>query len=126
MLPQKLKENLNNSNPDNNFCAPHTLINAVKRATLVANYAEEFRSKFQKIIRYPGKARDLARDVFDDTIVEAVGVIFFVKCEQFFQIATHSPKKNQGGILLVCNQKKLVIKVDEEIVTGIWDQGKVI
>ena len=54
--------------------------------------------------QYPGKAQDLARDVFDETIVDAGGVIFFVKYEHHFQIATHGPKNN-GGSFTVCNQK---------------------
>ena len=78
-MPQKIEGNLNDANPADNFCAPHTLINAGKQAALVENYSEYFGKKFQKVIQYPGKAQDLAWDVFDDTIVDADGVRLFVK-----------------------------------------------
>ena len=81
-------------NTAENFCAAHTLSNAGKQATLVANYAEDFRKKFQKVIQYLGKLRDLRTDVFDETIMDADGVKLFVKYEQCCQIATHSPKKS--------------------------------
>ena len=74
----KLKDNLKYANPADNFCAPHILSNAGKQATVVENYSEDFRKKFQKVIQYPGRALDLTRDVFDETIVDAGGVIFFV------------------------------------------------
>ena len=74
----KLKDNLKYANPADNFCAPRILSNAGKQATVVENYAEDFRKKFQKVIQYPGRALDLTRDVFDETIVDAGGVIFFV------------------------------------------------
>ena len=64
-----------------------------KQVTVVANYAEEFRKKFRKMIQYPGKSLDLAKDFFDETIVNYGGVIFFVKYEQCSQIETHGPKK---------------------------------
>ena len=86
MFPKKSKEKLTDANLANNFCAPNTLSNAGKQETIVANYSEDFSKKFQKVIQYPGKARDLARDVFDDTIVDAGGVRFFVKYEKCFQI----------------------------------------
>ena len=91
MLPQKLKENLKNANPAQNFCAPHTLRNSGKRATEVAKYSEYFLKKFQKVIQYPGKAQDPMRDVFDETL-DAGEIRFFVKYEQRCQSATHSPK----------------------------------
>ena len=89
---KKLKENLKDENPARNICAPHTLINDGKQATVVENYAEDFRKKSHKVIQYPVKVRDIARDIFDETIVDAGGVIFFVKYEQCFQIATHGSK----------------------------------
>ena len=61
---------------------------------LVATHDEDLRRKLQKVIQYPGKSRDLSRDDFDEAIVDAGGVIFFVKYEQCFQIATHGSKKS--------------------------------
>ena len=49
---------------------------------VVANYAEDFRKKFQKVIQYPGKSPDLAIDIFDETIVDTGGVRLFVKYEE--------------------------------------------
>ena len=62
MLPQKLKEDLKDTNAAENFYAPHTLSNSGKQATVVANYAEDYIKKFQKVIQYPGKEWDLSRD----------------------------------------------------------------
>ena len=89
-----MKDNLKDTNPSGNFCVSHTLINSEKQATLVANYYEDFRKKFQKVIQYPGKEWELARDVFDENIVDGGGVRLFVKYEQYFQISTHGPKKS--------------------------------
>ena len=88
-----MKENLNDANPANNFCAPHTLINAGKQAPVVANHAEDFGKKLKKVIQYPGKARDLARDVFDGTIMNDCGVKIFLKYEKCCQIYNQDPKK---------------------------------
>ena len=78
--------------------------NTGKQARVVANYAEDFRKKFQKVIEYPGKARDLA-SIFYDTIVDAGGVRLFVKYEQCCQIATHGPKKIMKEVLPMRNKK---------------------
>ena len=71
------------------------------------------------MVRYPGKARDLARYVFGETIVDAGGVILFVKYELCCQIATHS-LKNHGGSFTRVQPKKMVIEVNKEAVIGIW------
>ena len=46
-----------------------------------APHAENFRKMFQKVIQYPGKARDYASEVFGETVLDAGGVRFFVKYE---------------------------------------------
>ena len=72
-----MKENINDANPADNVCATHKLSNSEKKVMAVANYSEDFRKKFQKVIQYPGKTRDPARDIFDETIVDADGFISF-------------------------------------------------
>ena len=111
-----MKENLNDANPANNFCAPHTLINAGKQSPVVSNHAEDFSKKLKKVIQYPGKAQDLDRDVFDGTIMNDCGVKIFYVAKFIIRIL-----KNHAGSLLVCSKKK-VRKVDKEVVTGIWPQ----
>ena len=71
----------------------------------VANYAEDFRKKFQNVVHYPGKARDLTRHIFYESILDSGGVILFVKYEFFCQIATRGPKKTREGVLSVYNKK---------------------
>ena len=93
MLPQKLKYNLKYENPDENFCAPHTLSNAGKQATVVANYSEYFRNKFQKVIQYPGKSRYHARDCFWWGYCGCWWGYILCKIWTIFQISTYSPKK---------------------------------
>ena len=119
-----MKENLNEENPVKNFCTPNTLINTGKKATVGANYSEDFRKKFQKVIQYPGKSWDLVRDVFDETIAGGGGVRFVVKYEKNCQIATRGPKIIIEEFLPVYNQK-LFREVNEEVVTDIWPRGKV-
>ena len=60
---------------------------------LVATHDEDLRRKLQKVIQYPGKSRDLSRDDFDEAIVDAGGVRFFLKHEQCRQISIHNHKK---------------------------------
>ena len=81
-----MKENLKDENPAKIFYAPHTTNNSGNQAMVVANYAEDFRKKFQKVIQYLEKSKDTVRDVFDETIVDDGGVRFFVKYEKCFQI----------------------------------------
>ena len=47
-----------------------------------AKYAENFRKCFQKVIQHPGKARALATSVFNEPVLDAGGIRFFVKFEQ--------------------------------------------
>ena len=101
-----MKDNLKDANPANNFCAPHTLSNSGKQEMAVANYAEDFRKKFQNVVQYPGKARDLTRHIFYESILDSGGVILFVKYEKICQIATRGPKKTREGVLSVYNNKK--------------------
>ena len=72
----------------------------------VANYAEYFRKKFHNVVHYPGKARDLTRNIFYESILDSGGVILFVKYEKNCQIATCGPKKTREGVLSVYNNKK--------------------
>ena len=72
----------------------------------VANYAEYFRKKLQNVVHYPGKARDLTRNIFYESILDSGGVILFVKYDLFCQIATRGPKKTREGVLSVYNNKK--------------------
>ena len=67
----------------------------------VSNYAEDLRKKFQNVVQYPGKARDLKRHIFYENILDSGGVILFVKYEIFFQIATRGPKKPREQVLSV-------------------------
>ena len=76
------------------------------------------------MVHYPGKALDLTRNIFYESILDSGGVILFVKYDFFCQIATRGPKKTREGVLSVYNKKK-VREVDEEVVTGTWPQGKV-
>ena len=101
---KKLKENIKDVNSAGDLCASHTLSNAEKQSTVVVNYVEDFSNKSHKVIQYTGKVWYLVRDVFDETILDAVGIIFFVKYEQFFQIATYGHKKFMEEVLPVCNQ----------------------
>ena len=67
-----------------------------------ASYAENFRKLFQKVIQYPGKAREFASRVFGEKVLEAGGVRFFVKYEQLNQIATQGVDKIMSQILPTC------------------------
>ena len=98
-----MNNNLKDANHAKHFCAPLTLSNTGKQATVLPNYAEYFRMNIHKVIQYPGKARDLVRYVFDETIVDAGGVRFSVKYEQCCRIATHGPKTIMKEVLPVYN-----------------------
>ena len=86
---EKLKDDLKDTNPANNYCAYHTLSNSGKKSTVVAKYTEKIRNKFHKCIQYPGKTWNLARGVFDETILDSGGVRLFLRHEQCCQIETH-------------------------------------
>ena len=102
----KLKENLKDANPTKNFCAHHTLSNSEKKATVVANYAEDLKKKFQKAIQYPRKARDHARD-FNKTIVDYGGVRLFVKYENVAKLKLTDLKKSRRKFY-PCETKTIV------------------
>ena len=55
MLTRKLKDNPKDANTADNLYATHTLSNAGKEETVVANYDDDFWKKFQKVIQYSGK-----------------------------------------------------------------------
>ena len=47
-----------------------------------AKYAEDFRTHFQKVIQYKGKARAHTASVFQEQVLDAGGVNFSVKFKQ--------------------------------------------
>ena len=71
-----------------------------------AKYAENFRKCFQKVIQHPGKARALATSVFEEPVLDAGGIRFFVKFEQVSQLDDQGLDKIMSRILPVCKENK--------------------
>lgn len=72
-----------------------------------ATNAEMFRKQWQKMINHPGKARQRFKDEFDETVLTAGGVRFFMKYEQVFQLATHGLDNIMNGIVPWCIEKNV-------------------
>lgn len=69
-------------------------------------HAEDFRNHFQKVIQYKGKARVHASSVFEEQVLNASGVSFFVKFEQVCQMANLDLETIMSQILPVYKKKK--------------------
>ena len=85
-----IAEDYPDAQPSKNYCCTHELSNSGKQIMGKggsAKYAEQFRKQWQKVIQYPGKARDIAKLIFNQTPLTAGGIRFFVKFEQVCQLA---------------------------------------
>ena len=71
-----------------------------------AKFANLFRKQWQSVIQYPGGARDLAREVMEETVKESGGIRFFKKQEQINQISSHTPSKLLHEIVAECVNRK--------------------
>lgn len=93
------------ANPAKNDCCSHTISNAGKK-TLgddgKASYAERYRKMVQAIINHPGKARDRASEVMEETVKRSGGVRFFQKWEQIAQNHEFTPERVLSEIVQHC------------------------
>ena len=105
---RKIRETIAGANPTRNDCVSHTLSNAGKAILESDNakFANLFRKQWQSVIQYPGGARDLAREVMEETVKESGGIRFFKKQEQINQISSHTPSKLLHEIVAECVNRK--------------------
>ena len=76
------KDELQDADHAENWCCSHTLCNGGKERTEVHNAAfffELFRKMWQQVIQFPYKARDLAKEVFEEQVKDSGGVRFFLE-----------------------------------------------
>ena len=101
---RKIRDTVADANPTRNDCVSHTLSNAGKAMLLSDNakHANLFRKQWQSVIQYPGRARDLAKEVMEETVKESGGVRFFKKQEQVNQISSHTPSRILHDIVAEC------------------------
>ena len=87
---REITETFPDANPTNNFCCTHGLSNSGKQIfgkNESTKYARQFKKQWQKIIQYPGKARQRAKVIFREHPKTCGGVRFFVKYEQILQLS---------------------------------------
>ena len=78
----RIKDELQDADPTENWCCSHTLSNRRKKMTEGNNaefFCESFRKMWQQVIQFPGKARDLAEEVFEEKVKDSGGVRFFLE-----------------------------------------------
>ena len=66
-----------------------------------------FSKHWQRIIQYPGAARDLDKAVMGKKVAESGGVHFFNKYEEIQHIDTHGPPELLKNVVKECSRKKL-------------------
>jgi hypothetical protein len=89
---RKIKENYPGTSPTEIYCCSHGLNNVGKKLFESLKFLTEFRKQWQKVIQFPGKARDLAKTTFKETILQARGVRFYNGFEQAMQILKQGMK----------------------------------
>ena len=105
---RKIKVNVNEANPTRNDCCAHTFSNCGQAMihSDIPKYGSLFRKTYQKMIQYPGAARDLAASKFGETVKESGGVRFYKIWEQIGQISDYSLAKLLTEVVVECVNRK--------------------
>lgn len=114
---KKIKEMHKNATPTENYCNTHTLSNAGNVLIKMENIPNcfNFRKRYQKIIQYPGKAKDLAKRCYKTTVCGGSGVRFFLHYEQITQIVTYGLENVIKNIARVSAENKWSEKSSKKI-----------
>ena len=96
-------ERTQDAKPSRADCTSHTFNNTaqemISEKKKRAPNCSLYRKNFQSIIQYPGKARDTAKTVFQDTVKDAGGVRFFRHFEQIVQLISYGLEEVTNDIV---------------------------
>ena len=121
----KIKERHEHAKPTENDCCSHTLSNAGHELIKEVNikHCFNFRKRYQKVIQYPGKARELASKCIGESVKVGSGPRFFLHYEQIVQIVTYGLDKVVKNIARVCAERKWSEKSSKKLLDD-YDEDK--